>query len=110
MALLRAEAGRDPYDRTLSDLIGELHAQRGLPHPLGRAQRWFHRSGTKHFHHALVGDLTLTYEARELPADPGQRIFVYTAEPDSPSHEALNLIASWTATPAEASSAHADQA
>ena len=59
----------------------------------------FHRTGVKTLHHPLVGDLTLSYEALELPGDGGQRILVYTAEPDSPSQEALNLLASWTATP-----------
>lgn len=59
----------------------------------------FHRTGVKHFHHPIVGDLTLTYEALELPAEPGLTIFAYTAEPNSPSHDALNLLASWTSTP-----------
>ncbi len=59
-----------------------------------------HRSGTKHLHHPLVGRLTLAYEAFELAADPGQRLNVYTAEPGSPSGEALGLLASWAAAPA----------
>ena len=107
VALLRAEAGRDPYDRALSDLIGELSTQsdefrvRWAAHNVR-----FHRSGVKNFHHPVVGDLTLTYEALELPGDPGQRIFVYMAEPNSPSHEALNLLASWTTTAAQVSVAY----
>jgi transcriptional regulator with XRE-family HTH domain len=110
VALLRAEAGRDPYDRALSDLIGELST---------RSQefrvRWaahnvrFHRTGVKRFHHPVVGDLTLAYEALELPGDPGQTIFAYTAEPNSPSHDALNLLASWTATPDHVSVVQADE-
>jgi transcription regulator MmyB-like protein len=56
----------------------------------------YHRTGRKRFHHPLVGDLELDFEALELPGDPGQRINVYTAPPDSPSQEALNLLASWT--------------
>lgn len=58
-------------------------------------------------HHPLVGDLTLAYEALELPGDTGQRILVYTAEPNSPSHEALNLLASWSSTPSEFSATEA---
>lgn len=106
-AILRAEAGRNPYDRRLSDLIGELSTRsdefRG---------RWaahnvkFHRTGTKQLHHPVVGDLTLAYEALELPADHGQRILVYTAEPASPSDDALKLLATWSATPPE--EPHAD--
>lgn len=102
VALLRAEAGRDPYDRTLSDLIGELSTRsedfrvRWAAHNVR-----FHRSGVKNFHHPVVGDVTLTYEALELPGDSGQTIFVYMAEPNSASHEALNLLASWTTTPAQ---------
>ena len=58
----------------------------------------FHRTGIKRLHHFIVGDLDLTFEALELPADPGLRITTYTAEPGSPSQEGLNLRASWAAT------------
>jgi transcriptional regulator with XRE-family HTH domain len=110
VALLRAEAGRDPYDRGLSDLIGELSTRseefrvRWATHNVR-----FHRSGVKHFHHPVVGDLTLTYEALDLPASPGLTIFVYMAEPNSPSHDALNLLASWTSTPNQASAVPAEE-
>jgi transcriptional regulator with XRE-family HTH domain len=101
VAILRAEAGRDPHDRRLSDLIGEL-ATRSDEFRI----RWaahnvkFHRTGVKRFHHAVVGDLTLTYEALDLAADNGQRMLVYTAEPASASHDAMQLLASWASTPA----------
>jgi transcriptional regulator with XRE-family HTH domain len=100
VAILRAEAGRDPYDRRLSDLIGELSTRseefrvRWAAHNVK-----FHRTGTKTLHHPVVGDLTLAYEALDLPGDSGQRILVYTAEPSSTSEEALSLLASWSATP-----------
>jgi transcriptional regulator with XRE-family HTH domain len=100
VAILRAEAGRDPHDRRLSDLIGELSTQ-----SVEFRIRWaahnvkFHRTGVKRLHHPVVGDLTLAYEALELSGDVGQRINVYTAEPGSPSYEALNLLASWSSTP-----------
>lgn len=57
----------------------------------------FHRAGIKRFHHPVVGDITLTFEA-DLAADAGLRINAYTAEPGSPSHDALSLLASWAAT------------
>lgn len=59
----------------------------------------FHRTGEKRFHYTVVGDLTLTFEALELPGDPGQTIFAYTPEPNSRSHEAINLLAGWASTP-----------
>jgi hypothetical protein len=99
VALLRAEVGRDPYDRARSDLVGELSTRSD-----DFRVRWaahnvkFHRTGVKNCHHPVVGDLTLTYEALELPGDPGQTIFVYVPEPNSASDEALKLLASWTAT------------
>ncbi len=110
MALLRAEAGRDPYDRALSDLIGELSTRseefrvRWAAHDVQ-----FHRTGVKRFHHRLVGDLTLSYEALALPADPGLTIFAYTAEPNSPSHDAINLLASWTSTSDQVSAVPAEE-
>jgi MmyB-like transcription regulator ligand binding domain len=56
-------------------------------------------AGTKRIHHPVVGDLDLSYEALELPAGSGLTMSVYAAEPDSASQEALELPASWTATP-----------
>jgi hypothetical protein len=56
-----------------------------------------HRTGVKRLHHPDVGDLTLAYESMELTADSGLRLNAYTAEPGTPSQEALNLLASWTA-------------
>ena len=102
VAILRAAAGRDPYDRRLTDLIGELSTRsdefrvRWAAHNVK-----FHRTGTKRLHHPVVGDVTLNFEAFELAADPGQRLNVYTAEPGSPSHDALNLLASWITTPTD---------
>jgi hypothetical protein len=100
VAFLRAEAGRDPFDKDLQDLIGELSTRSER-----FRQRWgahdvrYHRTGTKRFHHPVVGEVTLDFEAFELPGDEGQRLNVYTAAPDSPSAEALGLLASWTARP-----------
>lgn len=108
VAILRAEAGRDPYDRRLSNLIGELSTRSDAFRVRWAAHNVkFHRTGVKRLHHPLVGDLTLAYEAFELPADPGQRMNIYTAEPSTPSHQALNLLASWASTPSEAASTKA---
>jgi transcriptional regulator with XRE-family HTH domain len=99
VALLRAEAGRDPYDRELSDLIGELSTRSN-----DFRRRWaahdvrLHRTGIKRLHHPVVGDLTLAYESLELTADSGLRLNAYSAEPGSPSSDALSLLASWNAT------------
>jgi transcriptional regulator with XRE-family HTH domain len=110
VAILRSEAGRDPYDRRLSDLIGELSTRsdefrvRWAAHNVK-----FHRTGAKKLHHPVVGDLTLAYEALELSADRGQRILVYTAEPGSTSDDALKLLATWSAT-TPINDSHADAA
>jgi transcriptional regulator with XRE-family HTH domain len=99
VAILRTEAGRDPYDRDLSDLVGELSTQseefrtRWAAHNVR-----IHRTGGKDLHHPVVGDLSLTYEMLEVAADSGLAIVTYTAEPGSRSAEALDLLASWTAT------------
>jgi transcriptional regulator with XRE-family HTH domain len=95
---LRAEAGRDPYSRALTDLVGELSLRseefrvRWAAHDVD-----YYRSGVQLFRHPVAGDLTLSYDALEIPADPGQTIVAYTAKPGSPSQQALNLLASWAA-------------
>jgi transcriptional regulator with XRE-family HTH domain len=102
VALLRAEAGRDPYDRALTDLIGELSTRSETFRTQWAAHNVrFHRSGVKRLHHPVVGDLTLAYESMEFTADAGLRLNAYTAEPATPAREALDLLASWTGTPRE---------
>jgi transcriptional regulator with XRE-family HTH domain len=99
VAILRTEAGRDPYDRDLSDLVGELSTRSEE-----FRSRWaahnvrIHRTGAKDLHHPVVGELRLTYEMLEVAADRGLAILTYSAEPGSKSAEALDLLASWTAT------------
>jgi transcriptional regulator with XRE-family HTH domain len=108
VAILRSEAGRDPYDRNLSDLVGELSTQSQAFRTKWAAHNVrFHDTGVKRIHHPVVGDLDLTYEAMELAADGGLTMFAYTAEPGSKSQEGLNLLASWNATPDEAQTADA---
>ena len=102
VAILRAEAGRDPYDRELSDLVGELSTRSELFRTLWAAHNVrTHDTGVKRMQHPLVGELVLSYESMELVADPGLSMWVYSAEPASKSQQALNLLASWSATPVE---------
>lgn len=97
VAALRGEAGRNPYDRALSDLIGLLSTRsEEFRVQWARHDVRFHRSGTKRFHHPLVGDLTLTYERMDLPADPGLHLVTYSAEPGTPSAERLRELREWT--------------
>jgi len=99
VAVLRSTAGRNPYDKDLSDLIGELSTRsEEFRVRWARHDVKYHRAGRKRLHHPVVGDLDLTYEAMELPADPGLRINIYTAEPGTPSEDALKVLASWAAT------------
>ena len=99
VAILHSEAGRDPYDRDLSDLVGELSTRSDMFRTRWAAHNVrFHDTGSKRFRHPVVGDLSLTFETMQLTADPGLLLFVYTAEPGSKSEEALNLLASWAAT------------
>ena len=102
VAALRGEAGRNPYDRALTDLIGLLSTRSDEFRVLwaGRDVR-FHRSGTKRFHHALVGDLTLAYESLDVPADTGLTMVTYSAEPGSNSEAALRDLERWSATRAK---------
>jgi len=103
VAVLRSTAGKNPYDKDLSDLIGELSTRSGeFRVRWARHDVKYHRTGRKRLHHSIVGDLDLAYEAMELPADPGLRINIYTAEPGSPSEDALKVLASWAATQAAA--------
>jgi transcriptional regulator with XRE-family HTH domain len=104
VAILRSAAGRDPYNRELTDLVGELATRSDA-----FRTRWathnvrFHNTGIKRFNHPVVGELSLSFNRLDLAADPGLTLFTYTAEPGSRSEDALKLLGSWAATidPAE---------
>ena len=99
VALLRAEAGRDPYDRQLSALVGELSTRsddfrvRWAAHDVR-----IHSTGVKKLHHPVVGDLDLPFESLPVEAGATTGLVTYLAEPGSPSHDALVMLASWAAT------------
>jgi transcription regulator MmyB-like protein/helix-turn-helix protein len=96
VANLRTEAGRSPYDKALSDLVGELSTRsdefrvRWAAHNVRQ-----HTSGGKRLRHPVAGELELAYQVLELPGEPGLTLNVYTAQPDSPSQEGLRFLASW---------------
>ncbi|MEU4158716.1 helix-turn-helix transcriptional regulator [Actinoplanes sp. NPDC026670] len=96
VANLRTAAGKNPDDKGLHDLVGELSTRSD-----DFRRRWgshnvrTHATGTKHFRHHVVGDLTLAWESLDLRAEPDLTLTVYTAEPGSATAEALGLLASW---------------
>lgn len=99
VAILRAQAGRDPYDPDLATLVGTLSTR-----STAFRTRWAahdvkaHYTGRKHFHHTVVGDLHLTYQELDLFAEHGLSILVYTPQPGTGTDQALQLLASWSAT------------
>jgi hypothetical protein len=102
VALLRVEAGRTPHDRALSDLVGELSTRSDPFRTLWASHDVReHRTGVKLIHHPVVGDLDLSYEGMNLTNDRGLLFLAYTAEVGSPSHNALALLNSWSATNAK---------
>ncbi len=99
VAIMRAEAGRDPHDKAIQDLVGELSTRSDTFRTLWAAHDVrTHGAGTKRFHHPVVGELTLAYEELAVTADPGTILMIYTAEPGSPSAERLQLLASYAAS------------
>jgi len=108
VAILRSAAARDPHDRELTDLVGQLATRSAA-----FRTRWaahdvrFHAPRAKHFHHPAVGAIDLSFNRLDLPADHGLTLYTYAAEPGSRSEEALKLLGSWaastTASPARSS-------
>lgn len=106
VALLRAEVGRNPYDRDLSDLVGELSTRsedfrvRWAAHDVR-----IHNAGVKKIHHELVGDLDLPFESLPIDAESNLSLVAYLPEPGSSTYQAIGLLASWTSTTSNTSGA-----
>ncbi|MFD0168783.1 helix-turn-helix transcriptional regulator [Streptomyces decoyicus] len=99
VAILRTEAGRNPHDKDLHDLVGELSTRsEEFRTRWGAHNVRHHGTGVKSFHHTVVGELTLAFEGLEMAAELGLTLTIYTAEPGSPSEAGLRLLASWAAT------------
>ncbi|BCY10169.1 helix-turn-helix domain-containing protein [Actinoplanes sp. L3-i22] len=96
VAVLRAATARTPHDERLATLIGRLRTtikfqELWLAYDVSRR-----RTGVKRFHHPVAGPLTLTFESMTLPT--GLRLSAGTAEPHSPTEQALQFLANWTTT------------
>ena len=88
---LRVEAGRNPYDRELSNLIGELSTRSDQFRVWwGTHDVYVQRNVVKRFRQPYVGDLELAAEALPLSGDIGQTLVVYSAEPGSPADDSLD--------------------
>ncbi|RPE40421.1 helix-turn-helix protein [Streptomyces sp. Ag109_O5-1] len=99
VALLRTEAGRAPHDTELTGLIGELVTRSDeFRTAWAKHNVRLHHTGRKAFHHPAVGEITLDFDAMELPAQPGLTLTAYSAAPGTPDHDTLRLLATWAAT------------
>ncbi len=109
VSLLRTEAGRAPGDSGLTGLIGELVTRsEEFRTAWAKHNVRLHHTGRKAFRHPAIGEITLDFDAMELPAQPGLTLTAYSAGPHTPDHDALRLLATWAAT--EDVSADADRA
>ncbi|WP_178946113.1 helix-turn-helix domain-containing protein [Kocuria sp. TGY1127_2] len=98
VAQLRMEAAKYPDDPRLSSLVGELSVQDSQ-----FSQWWAGRTvksltiGTKTLNHATVGELVLDWDTLVEAHDAEQQLVVWTAPPESATHEALRFLASGAA-------------
>jgi transcriptional regulator with XRE-family HTH domain len=92
--ILRSEAGRDPHDPETAELIEELsQASAEFRATWSQHDVRLPAAGLHRFHHPLVGDLDLVFEAAALRADPGLTLLLATAEQGSPTELALRRLA-----------------
>ncbi|WP_411146089.1 helix-turn-helix transcriptional regulator [Streptomyces sp. x-80] len=99
VAVLRMEAGRNPHDRGLNTLVGELSVRDG------DFRDWWAghqvrgpRQLAKTYHHPVAGTLTLDVQQFSVDTHPDQQLIAYTTDPDTPSHEALRFLLQGTAS------------
>ena len=105
VGILRGLAGREPYDKDVQDLVGELSTRsEEFRDRWARHDVHLHRGGAKKINHPVVGRLDLMYDTLPIAQAPGLTMLVYTAEPGTPTADAVHLLASWVATQAASES------
>ncbi|MFE6037333.1 helix-turn-helix domain-containing protein [Streptomyces sp. NPDC056452] len=98
VAQLRMEAAKYPDDPRLTALVGELSVQDPDFRQWWAAHQVATLSvGTKVLHHPVAGELSLDWDTLTATTDPDQQLVVWTAEPGTPSHDGLRILASWAA-------------
>lgn len=103
VAALHGAAGHNPYDKPLSDLVGELSTRSETFRTLWATHDVrLHRTGIKRLHHPEVGVLALEYDVMELVHPPGLVFIAYSAAPDTPGADGLALLASLAASRTDA--------
>jgi transcriptional regulator with XRE-family HTH domain len=111
VALLRIEAGRRPDDPAIVALIGQLSTRSGA-----FRTRWAandvraHKPGVKAFRHPAIGEVILPFENLTVDATGDHTLTVFTPQPGSPEHDAIQLLASWSATHGSAEAPDAPEA
>ena len=96
VAVLRAEAGRDPHNPGLVELVGQLSTgseefRTRWPRTTSAITEADPRLCTT----PVVGTLTMPYEHLYMAEDSDQYLLVYTPQPGTPAHDSLKLLASW---------------
>lgn len=96
---LRRRSSLNPSNQSIAQLVADLSRYSEEFRSMWEAHNVEKPSrGHKRLHHPIVGDLELDWEALTVSADPDQQIYIWTAQPGSPSADALNILAAWTAT------------
>jgi transcriptional regulator with XRE-family HTH domain len=96
--ILRSEAGRDLHDPGPVQLIEELlRTSADFEAVWAQHDVRLPAAGLHRFHHPLVGELDLVFEAAALRADPGLTLLLATAARGSPTEAALRGLSATTA-------------
>ncbi|WP_433218132.1 helix-turn-helix transcriptional regulator [Dactylosporangium sp. CS-047395] len=99
IGMLRTAVATDPTHPRATAIVGEL----SIRSPEFR-RLWSRHdvresvSGTKTFHVPEVGDIDLDWDTYPLPGNPGPVMLVFTAEPNTPDADRLQLLAALHAT------------
>ncbi|MCG7210123.1 helix-turn-helix domain-containing protein [Streptomyces arenae] len=99
VAMLRAQAAKHPGDPHLATLVGELSVRDDDFRTWWGSHKVTSATiGAKALRHPVAGDLALKWDTLTLNSTSDQHLTVWTAEPGSPSHDGLRLLAAWTAS------------
>ncbi|MDP9852678.1 helix-turn-helix transcriptional regulator [Corynebacterium lowii] len=92
VSLIRSASGENPHSDQLRKLLEHLTQEHEFNERWQTHNVYYHKSGTKMFHHPDTGNFILNFETATLLSDPHSTLILYSSQQEHQKESALNIL------------------